>query len=244
MTEATARSPLSSLYRRAQSLVPRKAYELFEDRVVREFHRLYYNSGSRTWSDTYWLGTPAQKCPLDLWIYQELLHELRPAVIVETGTAAGGSALFLASICDLLGHGSIVTVDVAPKPGRPTHERITYLTGSSTAPEIRKQVEELVGDSAPVLVILDSNHERDHVLEELRIYAPLVTPGSFVIVEDTNVNGHPVSSDHGPGPMEAVDELLRSSDEFSVDRRREKFFLTFNPGGYLQRQTPTAGQPG
>jgi cephalosporin hydroxylase len=244
VTEATARSPLSSLYRRAQSLVPRKAYELFEDRVVREFHRLYYNSGSRTWSDTYWLGTPAQKCPLDLWIYQELLHELRPAVIVETGTAAGGSALFLASICDLLGHGSIVTVDVAPKPGRPTHERITYLTGSSTAPEIRKQVEELVGDSAPVLVILDSNHERDHVLEELRIYAPLVTPGSFVIVEDTNVNGHPVSSDHGPGPMEAVDEFLRSSDEFSVDRRREKFFLTFNPGGYLQRQTPTAGQPG
>jgi cephalosporin hydroxylase len=224
--------------------VPRKAYELFEDRVVREFHRLYYNSGSRTWSDTHWLGTPAQKCPLDLWIYQELLHELRPAVIVETGTAAGGSALFLASICDLLGHGSIVTVDVAPKPGRPTHERITYLTGSSTAPEIRKQVEELVGDSAPVLVILDSNHERDHVLEELRIYAPLVTPGSFVIAEDTNVNGHPVSPDHGPGPMEAVDEFLRSSDEFSVDRRREKFFLTFNPGGYLQRQTPTAGQPG
>jgi len=244
VTEATARSPLSSLYRRAQSLVPRKAYELFEDRVVREFHRLYYNSGSRTWSDTYWLGTPAQKCPLDLWIYQELLHELRPAVIVETGTAAGGSALFLASICDLLGHGSIVTVDVAPKPGRPTHERITYLTGSSTAPEIRKQVEELVGDSAPVLVILDSNHERDHVLEELRIYAPLVTAGSFVIVEDTNVNGHPVSPDHGPGPMEAVDEFLRSSAEFSVDRRREKFFLTFNPGGYLQRQTPTAGQPG
>lgn len=244
MTEATARSPLSSLYRRAQSLVPRKAYELFEDRVVREFHRLYYNSGSRTWSDTYWLGTPAQKCPLDLWIYQELLHELRPAVIVETGTAAGGSALFLASICDLLGHGSIVTVDVAPKPERPTHERITYLTGSSTAPEIRKQVEELVGDSAPVLVILDSNHERDHVLEELRIYAPLVTPGSLVIVEDTNVNGHPVSPDHGPGPMEAVDEFLRSSREFSVDRRREKFFLTFNPGGYLQRQTPTAGQPG
>jgi cephalosporin hydroxylase len=224
--------------------VPRKAYTLFEDRVVREFHRLYYNSRSRTWSDTYWLGTPAQKCPLDLWIYQELLHDLRPAVIVETGTAAGGSALFLASICDLLGHGSIVTVDVAPKTGRPTHKRITYLTGSSTVPEIRRQVEELVGDSAPVLVILDSNHERDHVLEELRIYAPLVTPGSFVIVEDTNVNGHPVSPDHGPGPMEAVDEFLRSSDEFSVDRRREKFFLTFNPGGYLQRQTPTAGQPG
>jgi cephalosporin hydroxylase len=224
--------------------VPRKAYALLGDRIVREFHRLYYNWGSRTWSNTFWLGTPAQKCPLDLWIYQELLHELRPAVIVETGTAAGGSALFLASICDLLGQGSIVSVDVVAQPGLPKHERITYLTGSSTAPEIRTRVEELVGDRAPVLVILDSNHERDHVLEELRIYTPLVTPGSFVIVEDTNVNGHPVLPDFGPGPMEAVREFLRSSDEFSVDWGREKFFLTFNPGGYLQRQTPTAGQPG
>ena len=223
-----------------QILVPRKAYVLLENRIVREFHRLYYNWGSRTWSNTYWLGTQAQKCPLDLWIYQELLHELRPAVIVETGTAAGGSALFLASICDLLGEGAIVSVDIEAKPGRPTHERITYLTGSSTAPEIRARVEEFVGDRAPVLVILDSNHAREHVLEELRIYAPLVTPGSFVIVEDTNVNGHPVSPDFGPGPMEAVSEFLRSSEDFSVDWKREKFFLTFNPGGYLKRQTTSA----
>ena len=216
--------------------MPRSAYRLLEDRIVREFHRLYYNSGSRTWSNTNWLGTPAQKCPLDLWVYQELLHELRPAMIVETGTADGGSALFLASICDLLGQGSIVSVDIEAKPGRPEHDRVTYLTGSSTAPEIRQQVEELVGDHTPVLVILDSNHARDHVLEELRVYAPLVTPGSYVIVEDTNVNGHPVSPEFGPGPMEAVDEFLRGSDEFSVDRRQEKFFLTFNPGGYLRRR--------
>lgn len=220
--------------------MPRKAYELVEDRIVREFHRVYYNSRSRTWSNTSWLGTPAQKCPLDLWIYQELLHELRPELIVETGTADGGSALFLASICDLLGHGSIVSVDILAQPGRPSHERITYLTGSSTNPEIRKQVEELVGDREPVLVILDSNHERDHVLEELRIYGPLVTPGSYVIVEDTNVNGHPVWPDFGPGPMEAVEEFVRDAGEFSVDRRREKFFLTFNPGGYLQKKAETA----
>jgi cephalosporin hydroxylase len=244
VTEATARNALTSLYRRAQGVVPRKAFDLFEDRVVREFHRLYYNSGSRTWSNTFWLGTPAQKCPLDLWIYQELLHELQPAVIVETGTASGGSALFLASICDLLGHGRIVSVDVATQPRRPTHERITYLTGSSTAPEIVKQVEEFVGDRAPVLVILDSDHARDHVLEELRLYAPLVSPGSYLIVEDTNVNGHPVSRDFGPGPMEAVAEFLRRSEEFSVDRGREKFFLTFNPNGFLRRQTEHSGGAG
>jgi cephalosporin hydroxylase len=237
------RSTLTSAGRRARALVPRKAYALLEDRIIQEFHRIYYDSGSRTWSKTHWLGTPAQKCPLDLWVYQELLHQLRPATIVETGTASGGSALFLASICDLLGQGSIVSIDVEAKPGRPEHERITYLTGSSTAPEIRQQVGELVGDLAPVLVILDSDHERNHVLEELRIYAPLVSPGSYVIVEDTNVNGHPVSPDFGPGPMEAVNDFLRESDEFSVDRAQEKFFLTFNPGGYLRRRPKTAGQP-
>jgi cephalosporin hydroxylase len=238
-----ARSTLTSAGRRARALVPRRAYGLLEERIIREFHRIYYNSGSRTWSKTYWLGTPAQKCPLDLWVYQELLHRLRPAMIVETGTASGGSALFLASMCDLLGQGSIVTIDVEDKPGRPEHERITYLTGSSTAPDIRQQVGELVGDRAPVLVILDSDHARDHVLEELRIYAPLVSPGSYVIVEDTNVNGHPVSPDHGPGPMEAVNDFLSESREFSVDRGQEKFFLTFNPGGYLRRRPETDGQP-
>jgi cephalosporin hydroxylase len=242
VTETTGHTALTAAYRLAQALVPRKVYDLVEDRVIREFQRLYYNARSRTWANTSWLGTPAQKCPLDLWIYQELLYELRPEVIIETGTASGGSALFLASICDLLGHGSIVSVDIVAQPDRPRHERITYLTGSSTDPQIRGQVEEFAGDREPVLVILDSNHERDHVLEELRIYAPLVTPGSYVIVEDTNVNGHPVWPDFGPGPMEAVEEFLRHAAEFSVDRRREKFFLTFNPGGYLQKQAEAAAQ--
>jgi cephalosporin hydroxylase len=213
---------------------------LLENRVVRQFHRLYYDSGSSTWSNTFWLGTPAQKCPLDLWVYQELLHEVRPEAIVETGTASGGSALYLASICDLLGRGSIVSVDVVDRPDRPTHERITYLTGSSIAPEIQRKVHELVGDRAPVLVILDSDHARDHVLEELRLYSPLVTAGSYLVVEDTNINGHPVLPEFGPGPMEAIEEFVRESREFSVDTTREKFFLTFNPRGYLRKRSPTA----
>jgi cephalosporin hydroxylase len=237
---APAQSALGAIHRRARGLVPRTAYALVDNCVVWAFHRLYYQSGSRTWSNTFWLGTQAQKCPLDLWIYQEILHELRPALIVETGTASGGSALFLASVCDLLDHGSIVTIDIVDRPERPTHERITYLRGSSVSAEIRARVEELARDSAPVMVILDSNHERDHVLQELRIYSPLVTPGSYLIVEDTNVNGHPVSPDFGPGPMEAVDEFLRDSDEFTADRTREKLYLTFNPGGYLQKRSDVA----
>src|SRR5690348_6265738 len=110
----------------ARRRATRRLREPVDAAVVRAFHRLFYGSSPRTWSDTYWLGTKAQKCPLDLWVYQELVHELRPAVIVETGTAGGGSALYLASICDLLDHGVVVTVDVV-EAERPRHERITYL---------------------------------------------------------------------------------------------------------------------
>jgi cephalosporin hydroxylase len=207
----------------------------FEERIVREFHRVYYDSPSRTWGNTFWFGTPTQKCPLDLWVYQEILYELRPELIVETGTASGGSALFLASVCELLGRGEVVSVDILQQE-RPTHERVTYLTGSSIAPEIARGITELAGDRSPVLVILDSDHTRDHVLEELRLFGPLVTPGSYLIVEDTNINGHPVLPDFGPGPMEAAAEFLRESPEFTIDLEREKFFLTFNPRGFLRKQ--------
>ena len=206
-----------------------------EAAIVWAFHRLYYNSGSRTWSDTYWFGTQTQKCPLDLWIYQEILHEVRPSAIVETGTAAGGSALYLASICDLLGTGEIVTVDIDER-ARPSHPRVTYVGGSSIAQDVVARVMDLVGDRTPVMVILDSDHSRDHVLEELRRYAPLVTSGSYLVVEDTNINGHPVLPDFGPGPMEAVETFLSESDDFSVDTTREKLMLTFNPRGFLRRR--------
>ena len=226
---------MTTAKRRIGNLARKTIATLSERRVVRQFHRLFYASGKQTWSNTDWLGVPAQKCAFDLWVYQEILHQLRPAAIVECGTANGGSALFLASICDLLGHGEVITVDILEQPGRPSHERITYLAGSSTDPEIVGSVEQLVGGREPVLVILDSNHERDHVLGELRLYAPLVSPGSYLIVEDSNINGHPVASDFGPGPAEAVERFLGESDEFEVDRSREKFFLTFNPGGYLRK---------
>lgn len=220
---------------RARGAVLRPFRRPLEASIIRAFHRLYYSSGSRTWSNTYWLGTQTQKCPLDLWIYQEILHELRPAAIIETGTASGGGALFLASLCDLLGRGEVITVDIEERR-RPSHPRLTYVSGSSTAPEVVARVKELVGDRAPVLVILDSDHSRTHVLEELQRYAPLVTSGSYLIVEDTNVNGHPVLPDFGPGPMEAVEEFLATSGEFSVDAGREKFMLTFNPRGFLRKR--------
>lgn len=223
------------LRRQLAAATLRTSRSLVRNRVVNTFHKLFYDSGAETWSNTRWLGVPAQKCAFDLWIYQELLHELRPAVIVECGTANGGSALFLASICDLLDRGSIVTIDIADYPDRPRHDRIAYLSGSSTDPAIFAEVERLIAGREPVLVILDSNHECRHVLDELRLYGPLVSPGSYLIVEDSNINGHPVVPDFGPGPAEALELFLGETDEFTVDRSREKLLLTFNPGGYLHK---------
>lgn len=202
---------------------------------VDRFHECYYGADRQTWKNTFWLGTQILKCPLDLWIYQEIVHEIRPDLIIETGTFRGGTAHFLALVCDHLAHGEVLTVDIKEHEGRPEHPRITYLSGSSTDETIVTQVRDRARDHEVVMVILDSLHRKDHVLAELHLYAPLVTPGSYLIVEDTNVNGHPVRPDFGPGPMEAVEEFLAATGDFVVDSAREKLIMTFNPGGYLKR---------
>ena len=215
------------------------AFRPYRRLVIDRAQTLYYEDGREggTWRDTHFLGVPLRKNPLDLWIYQELLHEIRPDLIVETGTLFGGSAYYLARTCDLLDHGEVVTIDVKERPGRPEHDRITYLTGSSTAPDIVEKVTKLCQDAGSVLVVLDSDHHCAHVLGELRAYGPLVTPGSYLIVEDTNVNGHPVWRDFGPGPTEAVDAYLGETNAFEIDRSREKFLFTANPRGYLRRRS-------
>ena len=203
-----------------------------ENQMIDQFHQLYYNSN--VWMGTFWLGVPVQKCPLDLWIYQELIAELRPDVIIECGTASGGSAYYLASLCDMLNNGKIISIDILSQP-RPIHPRITYLTGSSVAPEIYSIVHGSINPGERVMVILDSDHHFEHVLNELRIYSLLVTPGSYLIIEDTNINGHPVLPEFGPGPMEALQQFLAENKGFVPDKAREKFFVTFFPNGFLKK---------
>ncbi len=208
-----------------------------EKEIVERFHRLYYDlhQFGKTWKQTYWFGVRANKCPLDLWVYQEMLCEIRPDWIIETGTAYGGSAAFLASICDLLNQGRIITIDIAPREGRPKHPRIRYICGSSVEEEILNDVRGEIGPEDKVLVILDSDHRAPHVLAELRAFSKLVSLGSYMIVEDSNLNGHPVHADHGPGPMEAIEAFLKENNDFMIDKEREKFLLTFNPNGYLKK---------
>lgn len=201
--------------------------------VTAAFHILYHHR--QTFNNTYWLGTPVQKTPLDLWVYQEIIQELRPGLIIETGTFKGGSALFMASVCDLIGHGQVATVDIEELPGRPRHSRIQYLLGSSTSPDIVAQFRALAAGKTTVMVDLDSAHSMEHVLNELRLYSGLVTKGSYLIVEDTHFNGHPILPHFGPGPREAVEAFLKENRDFVVDHSREKFLLTFNRGGYLRR---------
>jgi cephalosporin hydroxylase len=203
--------------------------------TVDRFHRLYYGHSGRTWRNTRWLDVPLQKCPLDLWVYQELLTEVRPELLIETGTFAGGSALYLASCMDMLGRGRVLTIDIVEREGRPSNERISYVTGSSTDPKIVEAVRREANGASPVMVVLDSDHSRDHVLAELQAYAPLVTEGSYLVVEDTNIHGRPVERALGPGPHEALEEFLHDNPGFERDASREKFFLTFNPGGFLRR---------
>jgi cephalosporin hydroxylase len=198
--------------------------------VVDEYHRLYYPF----FRDTTWLGVIARKCPFDLFVYQELIFELRPDLVIECGTADGGSAVFLASICELAGHGEVVTIDLRGGD-LPKCPRVSYLQGDTRSVGVLSRLDSFVQGKESVMVILDDDHTRDHVLAELRTYQRFVTPGSYLIVEDTNVNNHPVLPDFGPGPMEAVEAFLRESSEFSVDRSREKFFLSFNPNGFLRK---------
>ena len=205
--------------------------------IIDLFHILYYGSDRLPsgWRDVSWMGHRILKCPFDLWIYQEILHRLRPDVIIESGTAYGGSALYLASICDLLGNGRILSIDLQQRPGLPDHHRIQYLYGSSTEPEILSQVGDSIEPHERVMVVLDASHRKGHVLEELRLYSRFVSQGSYLVVEDTNINGHPVWRGFGSGPYEAVQEFLKQDGRFVVDASWEKFWLTFNPGGYLKR---------
>ena len=202
--------------------------------IAKHFNRAYYANADRTMFDCAWLGTTTVKYPLDLWIYQELIVEQRPQLIVETGTYRGGSAKYFGSICDLLGEGEVLSVDIQDL-SPPAHPRVSYLVGSSIAPETVAAVHARAAGLERVFVILDSDHSRDHVLAELHAYSDLVPVGGSMIVEDTNVNGHPVLPEHGPGPYEAVEAFLASTDAFVRDERSERFMCTANPGGFLIR---------
>ena len=211
-----------------------------EKKIVNDFHKLFYGNNLRTWDDTYWMGVRVTKNPLDLWIYQEIIFNIKPDLIIECGTKFGGSALFFANMLDLIGKGKIISIDLYRYGELPKHDRIDYWIGeSSTSPvvtgQIESEIEWLHKENPVILVNLDSDHSKAHVLKELEIYSKFVTVGSYLILEDTNVHGHPVNEEHPLGPMEALEEFLKTNNDFMIDKSKEKYYLTFNPNGYLKK---------
>lgn len=209
------------------------------DQIANDFHKLaYYN---KIWSLPEWLGFPLWKFPSDIVMQQMIVSKMRPSLLIETGTAHGGSALFFATIMDALGIGRVVSVDLDPKPNLPMHPRIEYITGSSTSDVTIAQLEAAVAKtSGSVMMVLDSSHTEAHVYDELRLLSRFVSPGSFLIVEDTNIGGNPVHTDFpaefGPGPMAALDRFLAQTSEFETTELHNAFFLSHNIRGYLKRR--------
>ncbi|MBV9764550.1 MAG: class I SAM-dependent methyltransferase [Acidobacteriaceae bacterium] len=205
------------------------------------YHHWYWDG--RVWETTTWLGVPTLKSVSDMWNYQEILTELRPSLVVEFGTYMGGSALFFATIMDQLGDDYLVfTVDINRDTIRDevlTHEHIEVYTASSADDRVRHRLEELrAAHPGSAFVILDSDHREEHVRAELELLLPVLTRGDYLVVEDTNLNGHPVEPGYRPGPHEAVERFLAAHpNEFYQDRRREtKFGFTFAPDAFLVKQ--------
>jgi cephalosporin hydroxylase len=208
--------------------------------VVDQFNRLYYESGVA--GTLRWRGIELLKNPCDLWMMVELLQLTRPSVLIETGTHCGGSALYFAEMCKVLNIScSIITIDINPKfDYSPETYGIIPIVGYSTQKSVvgraKRLVEQVLEKSAgPVMVTLDSDHSEENVSRELELYSPFVTLNSYLVVEDTNVNGHPSSPEHGPGPWEAVQKFLVSNPEFVPDITCERHLLTFFPRGWLKR---------
>ena len=196
-----------------------------------------------------WCGRPVIQLPDDIVAVQELIWRVQPDLVIETGIAHGGSLILSASILHALGgERRVLGIDVdirahnrAALEAHPLFERITLLEGSSVDRAVIDQVYALAQDRTGVLVILDSNHAHDHVLAELRAYAPLVTSGSYLVVFDTIIEDLPADffpdRPWGPGnnPKTALDVYLRECDRFEVDEHyADKLLLTAAPGGYLR----------
>lgn len=202
-------------------------------KIIDNFTSEYFNS--MVWNGkTFWMGVKTQKNPLDLWFYQELIYRIKPDCIIEAGTADGGSALFIANICDIIDYGYVITIDIN-KISKIKHKRIEFLTGSSVSDEIINKLKEKALNFNKVMVILDSDHHTEHVLKEIRLYSKFVSVGSYLIVEDTVINNPLRIDDYNSGPMEAVKEFLKNNDNFAVEPESNKFLLTFNPNGVLKR---------
>jgi cephalosporin hydroxylase len=189
-----------------------------------------------------WMGIPTRKMLSDIWVYQEIIVETKPDLIIEIGSFYGGSTLFLAQMQELLGHGEVLSIDVSHDYFMAQHPRIRKITGDCSDPAVLQQVRQLAAGKK-VMVIHDGDHTAQAVERDLRLYADLVSPGMYLIIEDGAVdlldpelsklgNAYPDG-----GPLRAARRVYEEmKDRFEIDMRRERFVLTTNPQGYWRRK--------
>lgn len=196
-----------------------------------------------------WMGRPIIQYPQDMIAMQEIIWKIKPDLIIETGIAHGGSIIYYASILELIGKGEVLGIDIdirdhnrAEIEKHPMSKRITMLEGSAISGDIIEQVKPFAAGKETVMVCLDSNHTHDHVLNELKLYSPFVTTGSYLVAFDTIVEDLPADlyGDRpwsiGDNPKTAVHEFLKSNDNFVIDKEIDnKLLVSVAPDGYLKR---------
>lgn len=233
--------------KRAQAIALGRDEQLFDaaSKLLVEVDKYDY---TYLWS---WLGVPIIQLPADIIAVQEVIWATKPDVIIETGVARGGSVLFMAAILQLIGKGKVIGVDIDIRPhNRDTIEhhamakRVQLIEGSSIEPGVVVEVQKQIPSGASVMVVLDSDHSRDHVLAELRSYGPMVTEGCYLVVADTRLGRLDPSQTprnrskvwvRGDEPLSALETYLRETDRFEVDPViNGKLILGSSPGGYLR----------
>ncbi len=196
-----------------------------------------------------WMGRPIIHFPTDLIAMQELIWQIKPDVIVETGIAHGGSIIFSASMLELIGKGEVIAVDIDIRQHNreliethPMFKRITMIQGSSIDEQIINQIKQKIGNNKTVMVVLDSNHTHDHVLDELKLYGEMVSVSSYMICMDTFVEDMPPGHvknrpwDKGSNPMTAVFEYLQTNKNFEIDKAIDnKLLISEGRNGYLKK---------
>jgi cephalosporin hydroxylase len=232
----------SRLATKAKGLVPESTRKKIHDRLTDwAANRVLEEIIARTDNTrtVKWLGHTIWQHPSDAWLIQEVIAAEKPDLIVETGTFMGGSAYFFATLCDQLGGGSVISIDIDAQETVP-HDRITYIAGSSVDPTIVDSVYERARGADCVFVVLDSDHSADHVLAELRAYSALIPVGGYLHVQDGLIDEYAVFGDTEPGPAAAVRRFLEEDHTFVRDEKLERRYLvTAHPFGWLKRVAPS-----
>lgn len=194
-----------------------------------------------------WLGVPIIQTPEDMILIQELIFKIQPDVIIETGVAHGGSLIYYASLLELLGKGKTIGIDIEIREhnrkvieAHPMFKRIELIENNSVSKETIAKIRKMVPKDSKIIVCLDSNHTKDHVLKELQLYHGFVNLGSYIVVFDTITSklaelGICDKLHLDNGPKEAIDEFLKEHNNFEIDKSYNKLYVSCSQNGYLRR---------